>query len=103
MAKRIDDGHYRVGRIEQKQGGPRPRETETFGVIKGEQAEQNGHLEWTAFCEGSLKTSKWFAYRVGPGGNGSGVKAELLAPADTKKEAAAYLERLKGSQFDEKF
>lgn len=103
MPTRVDKGYYKVGRIEMKRGGPRPRNCGTFGVILGERAEELGHLEWMSFCEGSLKTSKWFAYRIGPGDNGNGTRTDLLKAFDTKSDAIDYLTKRYGSKFDEEF
>lgn len=103
MPKRVEPGHYEVGRIEQKRNGPRPRRCGTFGAIKGKNVEKNGHLEWSHICEGAIKKSKWFAYRIGPGDNGTGVRTDLLKTFDSKDDAVAYLERKKGSKFDTRY
>lgn len=103
MPRRVEPGHYELGRIEQKRGGRRPRKTGTFGVIKGENVEANGHLEWSHICSGALKTSKWFAYRIGPGDNGTGTRTDLLNACDSKSEAVSYIDRKHGSDFDTEY
>jgi len=103
MPNRVTDGQYAVGQIKQKRGGPRPRRTGTFGVIRGDAAMQNGHLEWKSFCDGSLKASKWYIYRIGPGDSGHGTDTDFLSVEDTKKEAVEKLVRKKGSKFDEQY
>jgi|AntDeeMinimDraft_4_1070355.scaffolds.fasta_scaffold02399_7 hypothetical protein len=103
MAKRRSSGYYDVGRIEPKPGGLNPRSCGTFGVIKGDTVEQNGHVEWSHICEGAMKTSKWFAFRIGPGDNVNDRRTELLKPFDSKDDAVAYLERRYGSKFDETY
>jgi len=100
MTSRQREGEYTVGRI-QPGGQLHPRKTGTYGVIKGEVAEQDGHLEWSHICEGALKTSKWFAYRIGAGDNDEGCRTDLLKTFDTKAEAVDWLERRYGSKFDE--
>jgi len=102
MAKRRREGEYRVGRI-QPGSRLRPRKTGEYGVIKGEVAEQDGHLEWSHICKGALKTSKWFAYRIGPGDGGKGTRTELLRAFDTKGEAVGWLEGRYGSKFDKTY
>jgi hypothetical protein len=102
MTSRQREGEYMVGRI-QPGDRLRPRKTGKYGVIKGEVAEQDDHLEWSHICEGALKTSKWFAYRIGPGDNGKGTRTDLLKAFDTKREAIDWLERRYGSKFDETF
>lgn len=101
MPKQVEPGHYRVGRVERKRGGPRPLKSGTYGVIRGGKAEQNGHLEWSHICEGILKTSRWVAYRIGPGENGRGTRTDLLKVFDTKGDAVDFLKRRHGSKFDE--
>jgi len=92
MAKQVESGHYKYGRIEpQTQQGPRPRYCGVFGVVKGSNIESNGHLEWSHICEGIIKTSRWCAYRIGPGDNGSGTRTDLLKSFDTKKDAINWL------------
>jgi hypothetical protein len=103
MPERLEPGHYRVGEIKQKRGGPRPRECGVFGVIKGENIEENGHLEWSHICEGIIKTSSWCAYRIGPGDNGHGTRTDLLNAVDRKSDAVDYLQRRYGDQFDEEY
>jgi len=103
MTKKVGESHYKVGRIELKPHGPRAMNCGTFGVILGERAEELGHLEWRSFCEGSLKTSKWFAYRTGPGDNGNGTRTDLLKPFETKSAGVEYLHRRYGSNFSREF
>jgi len=102
MTSRQREGEYVVGRI-QAGGRHRPRKAGKYGVIKGEVAEQDNHLEWSHICEGALKTSKWFAYRIGPGENGRGTRTDLLKAFDTKGEAVSWLECRYGPKFDETF
>lgn len=103
MSTRVESGHYRVGRIEPKPRGPRPRESGEFGVIKGENIEENSHLEWSHICEGIIKTSRWAAYRIGPGDNGKGTRTDLLKAFDSKSDAIDWLERKYGNKFDETY
>jgi hypothetical protein len=103
MARKIEAGHYEVGRIEQQRGGPRPRKTGSYGAIKGENIESNGHLEWSHICEGIIKRSRWCAYRIGPGDGGTGTRTDLLQSFDSKQAALDYLERRFGSEFDETY
>ena len=102
MPERRNKGNYVVGRI-QPGDQRRPRRTGEYGVIKGEAAEQDGHLEWSHICEGALKTSKWFAYRIGPGDNGTGTRTDLLKAFNTKSEAVEWLKRRYGSKFDKTY
>lgn len=103
MARQREPGQYEVGQIEQKRDGPRPSQCGTFGVIKGQNIEENGHLEWSHICEGIIKTSKWCAYRIGPGDNGTGTRTDLLKSFDTKDEAVNFLERRYGKKFDKEY
>ena len=100
MPRRVSPGHYELGRIEPKRNGPRITATGTYGVIKGENIEENGHLEWSHICPGIIKTSKWAAYRIGPGDNGKGVRTDLLEAFDSKTDAVDYLRRRYGAKFD---
>ena len=102
MPKHVNDGHYDVGRIEPGRD-VRPRDAGTYGVIKGSEAERNGHLEWSHICEGALRRSKWFAYRIGPGDGGHGTRTDLLDVFDTKTEAVEYIQRRYGDRFDKKY
>lgn len=103
MPRRRESGHYDVGQIEQTRGGPRPRKCGVYGVIKGTQIESNEHLEWSHICSGIIKTSRWCAFRIGPGDNGTGTRTDLLQAFDTKSEAVDYLNRKYGSKFDETY
>lgn len=103
MPKRREPGHYQVGRIEQKRDGPRPRKCGDYGVIKGENIEENGHLEWSHICEGIIKTSRWCAYRIGPGDNGRGTRTDLLKAFDSKSDAVGWLKRQYSTKFDEEY
>lgn len=103
MPKRVTPGHYKVGQIKQKRGGPRPRKCGVYGVIKGENIEENGHLEWSHICEGIIKTSRWCAFRIGPGDNGKGTRTDLLKAFDSKGDAVDWLQRRYGNKFDEEY
>lgn len=103
MARTNSPGYYDVGRIEQKENGPRPQECGTYGVIRGNRVEEKRTLEWQHICEGAMKTSKWFAFRIGPGDNGTGTQTDLLKAFESKKEAISYLERRYGDEFDETY
>lgn len=103
MPRQVEPGHYDVGEIRQKHGGPRPRECGTFGVIKGENIEQNGHIEFSHICEGILKTSRWCAFRVGPGDDGDGIRTDLLKAFDSKNNAVSWLQRRYSNKFDEEY
>lgn len=102
MPRRHGEGHYVVGHIEPSPQR-RPRQCGDYGVIRGDTAEQNGHLEWSHICEGALKSTKWFPYRIGPGDGGTGTRTDLLKTCDTKGEAVDYLKRQHGSAFDEEY
>jgi len=103
MTKRVRPGNYKIGRIKQKRGGLRPRKCGTYGVIKGENIEKNGHLEWSHICKGIIKTSRWVAYRIGPGDNGHGTRTDLLKAFDSKKEAVNWVKSRYGNKFDKKY
>jgi hypothetical protein len=103
MSKQVRAGHYKLGRIEPKRDGPRPSKCGTFGVIKGENIEANGRLEWKHICEGIIKTSRWAAYRCGPGDNGTGTRTDLLESFETKGDAVDWLMRKKGDKFDKTY
>ena len=103
MPRRNSPGYYDVGRIEPKRDAPGPRSCGTFGVIKGKNVEENAHLEWSHICEGAMKTSKWFAFRIGPGDNGTGTRTDLLKAFDSKSDAIAYLDRRYSSKFDKTY
>ena len=100
MPRKKEPGQYEVGRVApQGIDGPRPRRTGTYGVIKGENIEQKGHLEWSHICEGIIKTSRWCAYRIGDGDNGKGVRTDLLESFDSKKDAVKWVQRRHGDRF----
>ena len=103
MPINLDEDYYKLGNVKIKPDGPRPLKCGTYGVILGERAEELGHLEWMSFCKGSLKSSKWFAYRIGPGENGNGTRTDLLDVFDTKTVAVGYLTDHYGSKFDKVF
>ena len=106
MSERIEPGHYRVGRIETSDN-KRPHKTGSFGVIKGETANQKRDREWSHLCEGALYKSKWFAYRIGPKRDSGAVmsspdlETELLKRFSTRDEAVNHLE--KHYSFDDTF
>jgi hypothetical protein len=102
MPSRVESGHYRVGRIEPKPkpNGPRPRQTGTYGVIKGANIADNGHQEWSHICEGVVKRSRWCAFRIGPGDNGTGTRTDLLKAFDSKTDAVDWVMQRYGNQFD---
>lgn len=102
MPRRRGESHYIVGRIKPSPER-RPQQCGEYGVIQGDAAEQNGYLEWSHICEGALKSTKWFPYRIGPGDNGTGTRTDLLKTCDTKGEAVDYLNRRHGSTFDEEY
>lgn len=101
MPERVEPGQYIVGRIDRTRRGMRPLKCGTYGVIRGENAEQKGQLEWSHIGEGILKTSQWIAYRIGPGENGTGTRTDLLKAFDTKGDAVDFLKARYGSKFDE--
>lgn len=103
MPTRVEPGHYEVGEVRQTGDGrdPRPSRCGTYGVIKGANIEDNGHLEWSHICEGILKRSRWCAYRIGPGDGGRGTQTDLLHACDTKSEAVEWLNRKHGRRFTE--
>jgi hypothetical protein len=100
MPKKRRPGYYDVGRIEPKRGGPRPRDCGTYGVITGEKVEELGTLEWSHICDGAMQTSKWFAFRIGPGDNGTGTRTDLLRAFNTKGAAVDFLKRRYSNKFD---
>lgn len=105
MTKRVEPGHYEVGEVRQTGEGrdPRPRKCGEYGVIKGKNIEENGHLEWSHICSGILKTSRWVAYRIGPGDGGRGTQTDLLESFDSKKDAVEWLKRKHGRRFTEEY
>ena len=96
MPTQVEPGHYAVAEIESdhQNNGPRPRYQGIYGAIKGENVNQNGHIEWSHICSGAVKSSKWFTYRIGPGDNGRGRRTDLIAMFDTKSEAVEEAERI---------
>lgn len=93
MAKRVKPGQYEVGRVKSAR---QPRRRGEYGVIKGAVANEDSHLEWSVVCEGALKESKWFVYRIGPmqdsGGRGPNEPhTELQTMKETKAVAVAWI------------
>jgi hypothetical protein len=105
MPKRREPGHYEVGIVSQTGDGrdPRPRRCGTYGVIKGENIAENGHIEWRGFCSGIIKQSKWCAYRSGPDDGNHGTQTELLQAFDSKGEAVDWVKRKHGRRFTEEY
>lgn len=104
MAKRVEPGYYKCGRIDpEAPGNPRPRKCGEYGVIRGDKIEETGHLEWSHICEGLIKRSKWAVYRIGPGDNGRGSRTDLIQACDSKKEAVEVVERRYEDKFTEVF
>jgi len=104
MVRRRRPGYYDVGRIiPHRDETLRPKQTGTFGVIKGKNIEKNGRLEWQHICEGIIKKSKWVAFRIGPGDNNTGTRTDLLKAFDTKKEAVDWVKRKYGKKFHETY
>lgn len=100
MPKKVGQGQYKVGEIDEG------RKNGTYGVIKGEKANENGHEEWKHICDKALRPNKWFAYRiyVEPHGVSSTcVRTALMDVFDTKKDAVNFLQRRYGRKFDKEF
>jgi hypothetical protein len=102
MSRRRGEGHYVLGYVDPS-SSRRPRRCGEYGVIRGDIAEQNDHVEWSHICNGALQPSKWFSYRIGPDDNGAGTRTDLLTACETKQEAIEYLRQHHESAFDKEY
>lgn len=103
MPKKVCPGDYKVGRVEPEE---RSRHHGTYGVIRGDTANQDGREEWRHLCDGALYKSKWYAYRIyrkRSGVTGGYPKTALLVAKDSKSDAVDWLQNKHGDRFDETF
>jgi hypothetical protein len=103
MAERVEPGHYRLGR-QQDTSKLGPCSQGEWGVIKGENANENGHIEWK--MHNGVRENNWYVYRVGPLEEGSRrpcTVAHIEKKVDSKGDGVGYVERKCSGEFDKTY
>jgi hypothetical protein len=100
MTRRVESGHYDVGRVDNDDRYSRCGNGE-YGVIRGGVANDDGHEEWQGII--GLSRSSWFSYKIFDSGSGMDIcpTTHLLEECSSKSECVDNLKDR--CDFDEEY